>query len=69
MPLTLLQPGEVKTIVRVSGNEKTKRHLENLGFVPGATVSIIQQINGNVIVNLMDSRIAISCEMANKIHV
>ena len=69
MPLSMAAIGEVCTIRRVSGNEETRRFLENLGFVVGSAVTVISEINGNVIVNVKDSRVAISREMANKIMV
>lgn len=69
MPLTMANAGISNRIVRVGGKGEVKRHLENLGFVAGGEVTIISIVNGNVIVNVKDSRIAISKEMANKIMV
>ncbi len=69
MPLTMLNPGEENTIKKVGGKEKTKRFLENLGFVAGVTVTVVSVIEGNVIVNVKDTRIAIGKDMANKIMV
>lgn len=69
MPLGLADVGEENTIKRISGSPEVKKHLENLGFVVGGTVTIINMIGGNVIVNVKDSRIAISAEMARKIMV
>ena len=69
MPLTMTAAGETATIRRVGGNEEIKRHLENLGFVNGSTVTVVSVVAGNVIVNVKESRIAISKEMANKIMV
>ena len=69
MPLTMLNPGEENTIKKVGGKEKTKRFLENLGFVAGVTVTVVSVIDGNVIVNVKDTRIAIGKDMANKIMV
>lgn len=69
MPLTMAQAGETNMIRRVGGKEETKRFLETLGFVVGGEVSIVNTINGNLIVNVKDSRVAISKEMANKIMV
>ena len=54
---------------KIGGREDTRRFLENLGFVVGGGVTVISQISGNVIVNVKDSRVAISREMANKIMV
>lgn len=69
MPLTMAKSGEINYIKRVGGNEETKRHLETLGFVVGGAVTVISSLNGNLIVNVKDSRVAISREMANKIMV
>ena len=69
MPLSMCNPGEVGTIKRVGGKDETKKFLENLGFVPGSSVTLISKINGNVIVNMKESRVAISHEMARKILV
>ena len=69
MPLTMARSGEINYIKRVGGNEETKRHLETLGFVVGGAVTVISSLNRNLIVNVKDSRVAISREMANKIMV
>ncbi len=69
MPLRLADPGETNIIKRVSGTPEVKKHLEDLGFVAGGEVSIISMTAGNIIVNVKESRIAISEEMANKIYV
>ena len=69
MPLTMAREGEVKSIKRVGGKEEVRRHLENMGFVPGTNVTVISVNNGNVIVNVKDARVAISKEMANKIMI
>lgn len=69
MPLTMAREGEVTSIKRVGGKDEVRRHLENMGFVPGTDVSVISVNNGNVIVNVKEARVAISKEMANKIMV
>ena len=69
MPLTMLNTGEPSTIKKVGGKEETRRFLENLGFVPGVSVTVISRLGGNMIVNVKDSRIAIGNDMANKIMV
>lgn len=69
MPLTVAGVGEESIIKRVGGNPETRQHLENLGFVPGSSVKIVSAIGGNLIVNVKDSRVAISKEMACKIMV
>lgn len=65
----MAKEGELNTIKRVGGKAETKKFLENLGFVVGATVTVISEISGNIIVNIKDSRIAIGKDMAVKILV
>ena len=69
MPLTLATIGESNIIKKVGGLPDVKKHLENLGFVPGGMISVVSMLGGSVIVSVKESRIAISREMAQKIMV
>ena len=69
MPLSMINEGATGTVARVGGKEETRRFLENLGFVPGVSVTVISKLGGNLLVNIKDSRIAIGNDMANKIMV
>lgn len=69
MPLSMASVGEQYLVKKVSGKEDVRRFLEKLGFVAGAEVSLVSEICGNVIVQIKDSRVAISKEMAQKIIV
>ena len=69
MPLTMANSGEQNVIKKIGGKAETRHHLENLGFVAGAPIVLIAEIAGNVIVNVKESRIAISREMASRIIV
>ena len=69
MPLMLAELGEENIIKKVGGNPEVKKHLEDLGFVPGGTVTVVSTIGGNLNVSIKESRIAISKEMASKIMV
>ena len=69
MPLSMASLGEQFLIKKINGKEEVRRFLENLGFVSGAQVSLVSEIAGNVIVQIKESRIAISREMAQKIIV
>ena len=69
MPLPLMSPGEDAIIQRIGGKPEVRQHLENLGFVVGGNVSVINTIGGNLIVNVKEARVAISREMAQKIMV
>lgn len=67
MPIYMAQIEEEYFIKKIGGLEETKHHLKNLGFVVGATVSVVAVMNGNIIVQIKDSRVAISKELAGKI--
>ena len=69
MPLTLANPGEENIIRKIGGKPEVKKHLENLGFVAGGNVTVISATGRNVIVNVKESRVAISKEMAQKIMI
>ncbi len=69
MPLALADVGKVNTVKKVGGSPEIKKHLENLGFIAGADVTIVTSLGGNVIVNVKESRVAISEEMARRIMV
>ena len=69
MPLTLAEIGKENIVKRITGKQQVKSHLEDLGFVVGSPITVINTIGGNVIVNINESRIAISREMAQKIMV
>lgn len=69
MPLIFAAVGEEAIIRKVGGNPETKQHLENLGFVTGGSIRVISTIAGNLIVNVKESRVAISKEMASKIMI
>ena len=69
MPLTFADTGEEYVVKKINGKPEVRKHLENLGFVPGSGVSVINTIGGNVIVKVKESRVAISREMARKIMV
>lgn len=69
MPLTLANIGEGNIIKKVGGSPEIKKHLENLGFVAGGNVTVITTLAGNVIVNVKETRVAISKEMAQKIMI
>ena len=60
MPLMLAGIGEENTIKKIGGSPEIKKHLEDLGFVVGGSVTVVNALGGNVIVNVKESRVAIS---------
>lgn len=69
MPLTLADTGVTTTIKAIRGKDQTRRFLQNLGFVEGASVSVVSSLAGNLIVSVKDTRVAISQQMASRIMV
>ncbi len=69
LPLGFADDGQELIVKKVSGTPETKKHLENLGFVPGSEIMILHRAAGNLIVKVKESRIAIGEEMARKIMV
>lgn len=69
MPLSMAGVGQEIRIRKIGGQDETRRFLESLGFVMGGFVTVISEINGNLIVKVKDSRVAISKEMARKIMI
>ncbi|MDD6503263.1 MAG: FeoA family protein [Oscillospiraceae bacterium] len=69
MPLTFAGTGEAYVIQRIGWKPEVRKHLENLGFVAGAEVSIVNTMGGNLIVKVKEARVAISQEMAQKIMI
>ena len=69
MPLVLADTGEEAVIKRVGGSPEMKKHLEDMGFVAGSAVTVLNTIGGNLIVKIKESRVAISKEMAGKIMI
>lgn len=69
MPLTYAKTGETNCIVKITGKDEVRRHLANLGFVEGATVTVVSELAGNLILNVKDCRIALDKSMAGRIMI
>ncbi len=69
MPLNLASVGEENLVLKVGGNAEVRRHLENLGFVAGAPVTVVSTLGGNVIVKVKEARVAIGEDMARRIMI
>jgi ferrous iron transport protein A len=67
MPLTLAGKGERGAIKKIGGPDEMKKRLETMGFTVGSEVTVVSELAGSLIVNVKDTRVAISREMANKI--
>lgn len=69
MPVVVAPIGEELTISKVVADEKTKRHLENLGLLAGEKITLITESNGDIIVKVKDGRLALNRQLATKIFV
>lgn len=69
IPLCFANVGETNIIKKIGGKPEVKKHLESLGFVVGGNVQIISMVGSNVIVNVKETRVAISDETAKKIMI
>lgn len=67
IPLTMAKPGETVTIRKITGKDEIRQHLAELGFVVDSDVTIVNEISGNLILQVKDSRIALDRTMANRI--
>lgn len=69
MALAYAPFGKQLRIIKINADEKTKRHLENLGLLVGADVISMYDISGDVIIKVRDSKLALNKSLAMKIHV
>jgi ferrous iron transport protein A len=69
MMLTFAPENRELWIQRIKGKDEVKKFLSNLGFVEGAKIIVINQVNGNLIVNVKDTRVAIGRELSNRVMV
>ena len=69
MPIYFADPHTNLTIKQITGADKVRMHLQNLGFVVGSDVMLISCIDNNVIVKLKGVSLAISHELAKRILV
>ena len=69
MPLSMSKKGETVTIRKITGKDEVRQHLAELGFVVDSDVTVINEIAGNLILQVKDSRIELDRTMANRIMV
>jgi len=69
IPVMMTSVGEESMIVKISGQDQTRQHLAELGFVVGEKVTVISKIGGNMILAVKNSRIALDKDMLKRIMV
>ena len=69
MPLSMAKTGEMVTIRRITGRDDIRQHLAELGFVADTTITVINEIAGNMILQVKNSQIALDRAMASRIMI
>lgn len=69
LPLTFVKTGDLAKVIKVNGKDNVKKHLADLGFIDGTIVNVISSHDGDIILNVKDSRLAVTREMADKIMI
>jgi len=67
VPLSFLRSGERARVTKVRGRGEVHHHLENLGFVEGATVHVVSEQAGNLIVEVKGAQVALDKQTASKV--
>lgn len=69
MTLSMAPIGKSMLIKKINGKDDTRKFLTNLGFVEGSNVRIVSELNGSIILNVKDTRIAVDKTITNRIIV
>ena len=69
LPIAFAEVGETVVIRKITGDEKVRQRLAELGFVVDEEVTVMSASHGNLIVKVKESRIALGMDMANRILV
>ncbi len=69
LPISMMNPGETARIKKITGSDKVRQHLSELGCVVDGEVTLVSRNGGNVILQVKDSRVALDSSMANRIQV
>ena len=69
MPLTMSKAGDTVTIQKITGKDEVRQHLAELGFVVGETITVVNEISGNLIIQVKEARIALDNTLAMRVIV
>ena len=69
MPIAMCSIRQTVKVIRMLIDEKTKKHLEDLGVTIGADVQVVSSDGGNIIIEAKGTRLALSKNIALKILV
>ncbi len=69
MPLVLAPIGREVTIVKIVADEKTKKHLSNLGVLVQGTITVLSSSGGSTVCRIKEGRLALDKNVAAHIYV
>ena len=69
MPLILAPVGREVTVVRIATDEKTKKHLANLGLLAYAKITVLSSQGGSTVCMVKNGRLALDRSVASRIYV
>ena len=69
MPLMLAPHNQAVKIVKIVADEQTKKHLQNLGVLVGAEITVFSASGGSVICLVKSGKLALDRAVASHIFV
>lgn len=69
MPLILAPQGVEMKIVKILADEKTKKHLANLGVNVSSAITVLSSSGGSAVCMVKDGRLALDGQIAAHIFV
>ena len=69
MPLTMTKAGDTVTIRKITGKDEVRQHLADLRLTYLETVTVVNEISGNLILQVKEARIALDKTLAMRIIV
>lgn len=69
MPLVLAPVGQEMKIVKIVADDKTKKHLANLGVIAQSAITVLSSSGGSTVCMVKDGRLALDKDIASHIFV
>ena len=69
MPICFAEMNVDLVIKEITGSDKIKQRLQELGFVVGETVQVINKVNDSVIIKIKGVSLAVSKELARRVMI
>jgi ferrous iron transport protein A len=69
MPIALAPVGTELEVRRIGAEDKTKRHLQEMGITVGGKITVLSAQGGDVIVVVKEGRLCLDRDLARKILV